>query len=590
MLILSRHLNEKIAIGDKIVVMGVEIQSGQLRLVFEVPPSVPVKRWTGRQSEYEEVKANQRSETGNAGFDWRDPKREQKGTRFEFGSRLVLRRQVIGDVPLEGVLVSEPVGDQANVADADCYNGIQIENGVTFAWLATNESVVIDEKIVATLIRVGRSSFILGFDAPKDLFIGRIEVVANQPSNDAEPNHTSSSDSEWARIRSAMSTSHKQQLHEWAGIDEFLITRYLAGTCTPKEVDRVEQGMTRSQWVRDCVALARDAAKAAKEIPVADEPSSMAVAMLDSLSPRRRKRLLRRLERELAEYVAEQQANQGDSEFTDAAIAQPSSEMSSTFESAPRELAELSVDNPPVVVPFDETRNQSQSNPLETLVAASVAIPLVESRNQRVEVPTEEVSNEVSKPSGIDRRQVSKQMLILARKANQSVVLSGFREGDVVTVTIVRLAPRVCLGFQFPKEHLAILREELVEERIASTAKTAKEGLIFGDFLRRGFDRVGIENVVLQRAEGESVVLSGFLDEDLARITTVEILGDKVRLRISVPKHVVVVTKRAQFRMIKRADVQTADQQDETNLDENVTRSHMPTLTATPNAATEPPS
>lgn len=49
-------------------------------------------------------------------------------------------------------------------------------------------------------------------------------------------------------------------------------------------------------------------------------------------------------------------------------------------------------------------------------------------------------------------------MLVLARKVDQRI-----RIGDAITVTVVQIGPGVVrLGFEAP-EHLAIVREELLE-------------------------------------------------------------------------------------------------------------------------------
>jgi len=44
MLVLSRKLGESVQIGDGIVVTVVQINARQIRLGFEAPPSVPIRR------------------------------------------------------------------------------------------------------------------------------------------------------------------------------------------------------------------------------------------------------------------------------------------------------------------------------------------------------------------------------------------------------------------------------------------------------------------------------------------------------------------------------------------------------------------
>ena len=44
MLVLSRHKDEKIVIGDNITVMVIELRPDRVRLGIEAPPEVPVHR------------------------------------------------------------------------------------------------------------------------------------------------------------------------------------------------------------------------------------------------------------------------------------------------------------------------------------------------------------------------------------------------------------------------------------------------------------------------------------------------------------------------------------------------------------------
>ena len=54
MLVLSRHVNEEIVIGDDISVMVVEIRGDKVRLGVEAPREVPVHR----REVYEAIKRN----------------------------------------------------------------------------------------------------------------------------------------------------------------------------------------------------------------------------------------------------------------------------------------------------------------------------------------------------------------------------------------------------------------------------------------------------------------------------------------------------------------------------------------------------
>lgn len=44
MLVLTRHVDERIMIGDDVVVMVIEVRGGKVRLGIEAPKDVPVHR------------------------------------------------------------------------------------------------------------------------------------------------------------------------------------------------------------------------------------------------------------------------------------------------------------------------------------------------------------------------------------------------------------------------------------------------------------------------------------------------------------------------------------------------------------------
>jgi hypothetical protein len=62
-------------------------------------------------------------------------------------------------------------------------------------------------------------------------------------------------DSEWARVKADLLRVQQAEREEWGDVDELLLARYLAGTCSESERLRVEEAMSQHSRVRDCVAV-----------------------------------------------------------------------------------------------------------------------------------------------------------------------------------------------------------------------------------------------------------------------------------------------------------------------------------------------
>lgn len=75
MLVLSRHRDESIMIGDDVVVTIVDIRGDKVRLGIEAPQSIPVHR----QEVYEAIQRENRRSTQTGAGSTKDVRPPQKG-------------------------------------------------------------------------------------------------------------------------------------------------------------------------------------------------------------------------------------------------------------------------------------------------------------------------------------------------------------------------------------------------------------------------------------------------------------------------------------------------------------------------------
>lgn len=91
-------------------------------------------------------------------------------------------------------------------------------------------------------------------------------------------------DKPWHLLVTELRGCQDEQDQEWAGIDEVLISRYLAGECDEQEREFVEQAGRSFPNVRECIDLAKEALTTTQTAATSDETTSRASSVLGSTS------------------------------------------------------------------------------------------------------------------------------------------------------------------------------------------------------------------------------------------------------------------------------------------------------------------